>query len=86
MIDWIDFFPIIANVATCISVVLLWRTTKANNERKKKEITIQYSDTHNFRTNNFLSEIYDNTVMGKLDIDKVLDKENTKLLWDVYSR
>lgn len=81
MNNWIDFFQSIASVATCISVVLLWRTTKANNERKKKEITIQYSYNHNLTTKDLLSEIYANSVNGTLDIEKVL--ENLQLLWDV---
>lgn len=80
MTNWISFF---ANVATCISVVLLWRTTKANNERKKKEITIQYSNAHNRSTKDLLSVIYANSLNGKLDITKVLGKENTELLRDV---
>lgn len=83
MIDLISVFQIIASVATCISVVLLWRTTKANNERKKKEITIQYSDTHNRTTKDLLSKIYNNSVNGKLDITKVLGEENTDFLWEV---
>lgn len=62
MTNWISFF---ANVATCISVVLLWRTTKANNERKKKEITIQYSNAHNRSTKDLPSVIYANSLNGK---------------------
>lgn len=83
MISWIDIFQIIASVATFISVILLWYTTKANNERKKKEITIQYSYSHNLTTKDLLSEIYDHSVNGKLDITQVLNQENNKLLWDV---
>lgn len=81
MTNWIDFFQSIASVATCISVVLLWRTTRANHERKKKEITIQCSYNHNLTTKDLLGEIYANSVNGTLDIEKVL--ENLQLLWDV---
>lgn len=81
MTNWIDFFQSIASVATCISVVLLWRTTRANHERKKKEITIQYSYNHNLTTKDLLSEIYANSVNGTLDMEKVL--ENLQLLRDV---
>ena len=82
MINWINIFQIIASVATCISVVLLWRTTKANNERKKKEITIQHSETHNLTTKNLLSKIYAKSVYGILDITKVLGEENNDFRWD----
>ena len=83
MTDWINFFQSIASVATCISVVLLWRTTRANHERQKKEITIQYSDTHNLATKDLLNKIYAKSVYGVLDITKVLGEDNRDFLWAV---
>ena len=76
-----EFFASITGIGTCSSVALIWLSTRANNERKKKDSTIQYTDAHDTNVEKLLATIYDTKVNGQVDLNIVLaDKE---LLWTV---
>ena len=79
--DISDIIQIGIGIATCISVILIWLSTRANNERRKKELTVQYTDSHNANVEGLLSSIYKNSLNGKVDLEKVLADED--LLWTV---
>jgi len=76
--DWIQ---IGIGALTFISVLFIWLSTKANNERSKKELTIQYTNAHDADVEELLLLIHNNSLNGKLNLEKVHDDEN--LLWKV---
>jgi len=58
-----DIFTSIASIATFISVIMIWLTTRTINQRSKKEMTIQYTDTHDTHVEDLLATIYEKNVM-----------------------
>ena len=48
---------IIAPLATWLSVMMILFSTRANNQRKKKELTLQYTNSHELNTEGLLREI-----------------------------
>jgi hypothetical protein len=76
-----DVFTAIASTATFISVILIWLTTRANNQRSKKELTIQYTDAHDAHVEELLAIIYEKSINGSIDLKAVTSDE--KLRWTV---
>jgi len=76
-----DVLISIASTATFISVILIWLTTRAINQRSKKEMTIQYTDAHDAHVEDLLAKIYEKSVNGSIDLNAVIDDE--KLRWTV---
>ena len=77
----LDIFTAIASVATFISVILIWLTTRANHQRSKKEMTIQYTDTHDAHVEELLAKIYEKSINGSIDLGMVINDEKHR--WTV---
>ena len=74
----VDMFTCITSIAAFVSLILVWLTTKANNGRKRKELTILYTDSHEMNTEELLKTIHGVYKNGSIDIEKV--KNNAQIL------
>lgn len=86
--DWIEILKVVTDASMCVSVILVWLTAKANNRRKKKEITIQYTDAHESKVTELLEsikEVYQNDkiLLEKVKNDKKLQEEVERYLFSM---
>jgi hypothetical protein len=77
----VEIIKMVASIATFISVVLIFFTARANNQRKRKEMTIQYTDAHNAYTEDKLVILDAKKINGAIDLNAV--KKHKKLRWTV---
>jgi hypothetical protein len=77
----VEVIMMITLIVTCISVILVFLTTRANNRRKRKEITIQYTNAHDASTEGVLATIDAKKINGVIDLNAVINDKN--LLWIV---
>jgi predicted hydrocarbon binding protein len=68
----------VASIATCISVALIFFTARANNRRKRKEITIQYSDAHSAYTEGKIAILDAEKINGVIGVDAVKNNESLR--------
>lgn len=86
--DWIEILKVVTDVSMCISVILVWLTAKANNRRKRKEITIQYTDAHESKVTELLEKIKgvyqdDKILLEEVTNDKKLQEEVERYLFSM---
>ena len=80
----VEVFTVIAQGATFISVILIWLTTRVRNQRSKKELTIQYTDAHDFHVEELLEKIYENCINKSINLDAVSNNAELRRTVEKY--